>query len=196
MTTWEKNWIQGILNIDLRKFWEVWAHFQYKIDSHQIIFIQCACDTAESVEVIEGVQEGHVIQSLTETDHSVRLLGRGDSSGPSTKPYTSCKKDYSSSYLPWHITMCKGKTVPTSTPADLVGEGGRTSTPINSDAHVDEVWRNVFFPFYIGLDANMETEINLSQLKDEMFSLERSIMVFQQAGPSCQLVKKLNDLPR
>ena len=58
-----------------------------------------------------------------------------------------------------------------------------TSIPINSDAHVDEGGKNVFFSFDIGLAVNTETEITLSQLEEEVFSLERSIMDFQQAGP-------------
>ena len=42
--------------------------------------------------------------------------------------------------------------------------------------------------------VNTETEITLSQLKDEV--LERSIMDFQQAGPSCQQVEELYGPPR
>ena len=101
--------------------------------------------------------------------------------------------------IPRHVTICKGTiTVPTSTPTDSV-EGGRTvptSTPINSVTEVDEVGRNVFFSFDKGLAVNTETEINLSQLEDEVFSFERSIMDFQQAGPSCQQVEELYGPPR
>ncbi len=58
----------------------------------------------------------------------------------------------------------------------------------NSVTHIDEVGRNVFFSFDLGLAVNTETEITLSQLEDEVFSLERSIIDFQQAGLSCQQV--------
>ena len=82
------------------------------------------------------------------------------------------------------MTICKSRTVPTSIPTEEGGQTVPTSTPINNNTHVDEVGRNVFFSFDIGLAVNTETEITLSQLEDEVFSLERLIMDFQQAGPS------------
>ncbi len=99
--------------------------------------------------------------------------------------------------MPQHITICKGRTVPTSSPADSVEEDVRTvltSTPINSVTQLDELGRNVFFSFDIGLAAN--TEITLSQIEDDVFSLERFIMDFQLAGPSCQQVEELCGPPR
>ncbi len=61
---------------------------------------------------------------------------------------------------------------------------------------VNEVGRNVFFYLDIGLAVNTQTEVTLSQLEDEVFSLEWSIMDFQQAGPSCQQVEELYGPPR
>ena len=61
-----------------------------------------------------------------------------------------------------------------------------TSTP-NSDIPIDfkgELGGIVFFPFDINLAINPDLEITLSNLEDEVFSLERSIMDFQQAGLS------------
>ncbi len=51
-----------------------------------------------------------------------------------------------------------------------------------------EIGGNVFFPFDINLAINPDLEIKLCNLENEVFLLERSIMDFQQAGPSRQNV--------
>ena len=48
-------------------------------------------------------------------------------------------------------------------------------SPLDPDTVIEE-GRNVFFSFDIGLAINTDSEITLSQLADEVFSLERSIL--------------------
>ena len=85
-----------------------------------------------------------------------------------------------------------------SQPASVLDTFVPTSTP-NSDIPIDfegEIGGNVFFPFDINLAINPDLEITLSNLEDEVFSLERSIMDFQQAGPSHQNVGERCGPPR
>ena len=148
-------------------------------------------------------RERHVLQSISEGPSRGSGRGHGHGCGASSvrgrKSCPSCNKEYSSSYLPRHITICK--PVPVPVPAPETGHGSiPTSTPVpisllDPDAVIEE-GRNVFFSFDIGLAINTDSEITLSQLEDEVFSLERSILDIQQAGPSCHQVGELYGPPR
>ena len=81
--------------------------------------------------------------------------------------------------VPETVPEPRHSSIPTSTPVPI--------SPLDPDAVIEEE-RNVFFSFDIGLAINTDSEITLSQLEDEVFSLERSILDIQQAGPSCHQV--------
>ena len=192
-----------IQDIDLRKYWICIGSLSSKIDSHKKFIIQCARENAASAGISDQERERHVLQSISEGPSRGRGRGRGASSVRGRKPCPSCNKEYSSSYLPRHITICKPVPVPVPIPETVpepVHSSIPTSTPVpisplDPDAVIEE-GRNVFFSFDIGLAINTDSEITLSQLEDEVFSLERSILDIQQAGPSCHQVGELYGPPR
>ena len=82
--------------------------------------------------------EHHVLQSISEGPSKGRSRGhgRGRGHGASSvrgrKPCPSCNMEYSSFYLPRHITICKPVPVPVTVP-ETVPEPGHsipTSTPV------------------------------------------------------------------
>ncbi len=160
-----------------------------KIDSHAKYVLQCARQAASSnsevgPETAEDPTESpalrHVLTSVSSITNLAFRGGRGRGRGrdrgqgpaPVRKDCPSCGKNYSSGYLPWHITICNGTLPATAPPAE--------NTPTVEDAPT-EFNGNVIFPFDI--EDAINADITLSLIDDDVFNLEQSILN-HMPGPS------------
>ena len=174
-------------HIDLRRYLRSMGSLSSKIDSHAKYVLQCACQAASSnSEVGPNIAEDptespalrHVLTSVSSiTNLAVRGgrgrgRGRGQGHAPVRKDCPSCGKNYSSGYLPRHITICKG-TLPAAAPPP-------ENTPTVEVAPT-ELNGNVIFPFDI--EDTINADITLSLIDDDVFNLEQSILN-HMPGPS------------
>ena len=94
-----------------------------------------------------------------------RGRGRGQGHAAVRKDCPSCGKNYSSGYLPRHITICNGTLAAAAPSAENIQPVDDAPTEFDG---------NVIFPFDI--EDAINADITLSQIDDDVFNLEQSIL--------------------
>ncbi len=94
-----------------------------------------------------------------------RGRGQGQGHAPLRKDCPSCGKNYSSGYLPRHINICNGTRSAAAPPAENIQPVEDVPTEFDG---------NVIFPFDI--EDAINADITLSQIDDDVFNLEQSIL--------------------
>ena len=178
-------------HIDLRRFLRSMGSLTSKIDSHSKYVLQCARNTVATTNApTENAAIRHVLTSVSGNSNFLangrgqrgrRGQGRGRGAIESIRQdCQTCGKNYSRGYLPRHRVICKGPiTIDPTTVEDAPAALDNVTAEFEG---VDG--RNVIFSFDI--DDAINTDITLSQIDEDVFNLEQSI-IHQQPGPSGQI---------